>query len=1038
MTAPTFQSAATSTDGSTVVLTYDEALSSTTAATTDFAVTTAGSNNAVTAVSTSGSNVELTLTTPVFKDQSVTVAYTDPNTGSNDANAVQDSAGNDAASLSATAVTNNSNYLKGLQAELFEGINFDGLIQRQQEEIINLDDTYITNAGGDGETWSMRAYGEIQAFATGTNTWETRSDDRIRIWINGEQAQNWSTDHMSLWGDVIANGLVAGQWYSIKIEFAENTQVSRLKLADKGTRGYVDELRFNTKAPIFQSAATSADGTKVILTYDEVLSYEEASNWVDAPNTGTSSTTAVTSDFAVTTDGAANAVTGVAVSGVTVELTLTNTVTNNQTVTVSYTDPNLGSSLGNNDVNAIQGIQGNDAASITNKAVTNNSNVDGTPPVITGPSGSPGDATSSKSIAENTTAVSQLTANETVTWSLNGGADAAKFQIDSNGNLSFQAAPDFENPNDLGDTANNNTYVVTVRATDTAGNTADQTVTTTVTDVDDSGITIAKTGSTRGTDLLTTEAGDSSTFTVVLDAKPNADVTVSITGNDATENSLSEDSLTFTSTNWNTAQTVTVTGVDDDIDDGDITTTLTATASNSGGYAGTETSSVRVKNTDDDNNGVTIAQTGTTDGSGNLLTTEAGGSSTFTIVLDAEPTAEVTVTTTGNDATENSLSTDSLTFTATNWNTAQTVTVTGVDDDIIDGDISTTLTTTASGTGGYAGSEISTVTVKNIDNDKVSPSPTPSPTPVEQEPSNPITTTASKLITTEDGNGLTISGSENSGTWVRLQTNYSNADLQNSIQLISSKHGLIGAIGALSKGKILGSTEIFLENGESLSFAMQSSNNSLIETPNLKLIEQNGSWQLDIEDGDSNTDNDFNDLGITISAHNACQCPEDYQIAQQQKQITDGLFDLRNVISDSIDLQISVHSSSGFNNRLAFVRLDDDANNLSFNGISASDETAFKDAITGALIDPASERIELQGESSKTVTWNLNKDQFGLYAPVLITEENEIITVGSSAFQNGSPLLKSIGQNHFGFEDTFNSNDVDFDYNDLTFKMTVL
>lgn len=99
---------------------------------------------------------------------------------------------------------------------------------------------------------------------------------------------------------------------------------------------------------------------------------------------------------------------------------------------------------------------------------------------------------------------------------------------------------------------------------------------------------------------------------------------------------------------------------------------------------------------------------------------------------------------------------------------------------------------------------------------------------------------------------------------------------------------------------------------------------------------------------------------------------------------------------------------------------------------------AVKDAITGALIDPASERIELQGESSKTVTWNLNKDQFGLYAAVLITEENEIITVGSSAFQNGSPLLKSIGQNHFGFEDTFNSNDVDFDYNDLTFKMTVL
>ncbi len=100
---------------------------------------------------------------------------------------------------------------------------------------------------------------------------------------------------------------------------------------------------------------------------------------------------------------------------------------------------------------------------------------------------------------------------------------------------------------------------------------------------------------------------------------------------------------------------------------------------------------------------------------------------------------------------------------------------------------------------------------------------------------------------------------------------------------------------------------------------------------------------------------------------------------------------------------------------------------------------AFKNAITGSLIDPASQRIELQGESSTTITWELNKEEFGLYTAVLITEENEIITIGSSAFQNdGSPLLKSIGQNHFGFEDNPNSNDVDFDYNDLTFKMTVV
>ena len=283
-----------------------------------------------------------------------------------------------------------------------------------------------------------------------------------------------------------------------------------------------------------------------------------------------------------------------------------------------------------------------------------------------------------------------------------------------------------------------------------------------------------------------------------------------------------------------------------------------------------------------------------------------------------------------------------------------------------------------------------------------------------------------------------MSASESSGTWVRLRTNYANSDWQNSLQLISSKRGFIGAIGATSKGIILGQTEIYLEKGETLSFAQQSNNNSLINAPNIQLAEQNGSWQLALEDSDSNIDNDFNDLGITISTHNSPQNLMSYQIAQQQNQITDGIFDLRNINQDSLDLQITVNSSSDFSNRLAFVRLDDNANNLSLNGISASDTTAFKDAITGALIDPASQRVELQGESSQTITWNLDKEEFGLYAAVLITEENEIITIGSSAFQNGSTLLKSIGQNHFGFEDNPNSNDVDFDYNDLTFQITVL
>ncbi|WP_370216380.1 cadherin repeat domain-containing protein, partial [Neptunomonas phycophila] len=114
--------------------------------------------------------------------------------------------------------------------------------------------------------------------------------------------------------------------------------------------------------------------------------------------------------------------------------------------------------------------------------VTNQDN-DDVPPVITGPSGAAGDATSTASIAENETAITTLTADETVTWSVVGGVDQSFFSIDSNtGNLSFNSSQDFESPADDGA---NNTYIVQVQALDANGNTSTQTVTTTVTNVDE-------------------------------------------------------------------------------------------------------------------------------------------------------------------------------------------------------------------------------------------------------------------------------------------------------------------------------------------------------------------------------------------------------------------------------------------------------------------------------------------------------------------------------------------------------------------------
>ncbi len=106
-------------------------------------------------------------------------------------------------------------------------------------------------------------------------------------------------------------------------------------------------------------------------------------------------------------------------------------------------------------------------------------------PVITGPSGGAGAAASALSVYENQTAVTTLTANEPVTWSIPSGEDVARFAINpTTGVLTFVAAPNFEVPTD-GATSGTNTYIVQVRATDALGNFSFQTVTVTVLDLND-------------------------------------------------------------------------------------------------------------------------------------------------------------------------------------------------------------------------------------------------------------------------------------------------------------------------------------------------------------------------------------------------------------------------------------------------------------------------------------------------------------------------------------------------------------------------
>lgn len=118
--------------------------------------------------------------------------------------------------------------------------------------------------------------------------------------------------------------------------------------------------------------------------------------------------------------------------------------------------------------------------------------------------------------------------------------------------------------------------------------------------------------------------------------------------------------------------------------------------------------------TDDDQPGIIVTPTS------GLVTTESGGTATFTMKLQTQPTANVTVNLASDDTTEGTVTPTSVTFTPVDWNVAKTVTVKGVNDTLIDGDIVYRILTRAaiSADTNYNGKNPSDVTVTNRDNDQ--------------------------------------------------------------------------------------------------------------------------------------------------------------------------------------------------------------------------------------------------------------------------------------------------------------------------------
>ncbi|HHZ99549.1 MAG TPA: hypothetical protein EYN68_08430, partial [Candidatus Marinimicrobia bacterium] len=170
-------------------------------------------------------------------------------------------------------------------------------------------------------------------------------------------------------------------------------------------------------------------------------------------------------------------------------------------------------------------------------------------------------------------------------WTIVSGDDEGHFALnDSTGTLTTATILNFEDTPSysLGITVSDSTY------TSPAENIVIQ-----VTDVEE-GIIVNRT-----TGLITSEHGESDTFTVVLESAPLEQVIIPVFPSDITEASVSPDSLIFTPSDWSEPKTVTVTGIDDsDTTDGNIpySVILASTISSDPNYNGIDLPDVAATN----------------------------------------------------------------------------------------------------------------------------------------------------------------------------------------------------------------------------------------------------------------------------------------------------------------------------------------------------------------------------------------------------------------------------------------------------------
>ncbi len=218
-----------------------------------------------------------------------------------------------------------------------------------------------------------------------------------------------------------------------------------------------------------------------------------------------------------------------------------------------------------------------------------------------------------------------------------------------------------------------------------------------------------------------TEGGDPAVLTVRLgEAAPAGGVSFTGSADYTSGGASAADAVSvpvsFTVAEGETELNLSIPLVDDSIDEDDESFTVTVTVTTTGWSRATgspPTTTVTIE--DDDTAGITMTPTS--------LNVMEGGSGTYTVVLDSQPTASVTVTPLNPDTAAAGITPAMVTFTTGNWQTPQTFTVTGVQDNDFADETVTVRKQITTADAKYTALGTSSVTVR-VSDDDVAPQPT--------------------------------------------------------------------------------------------------------------------------------------------------------------------------------------------------------------------------------------------------------------------------------------------------------------------------